>query len=618
MKRNFRIGGAALVAFLSCLNPTQANSEGRAPANLDFENGTVGDAPPGWLVDPSGPGYSAVLTEEGVKSGKQCVVLTRSAGADSPVGNLMQSVDAAPYHGKIVRYRAAVRTSVSHPLRVQLWMRVDRPDGTGGFFDNMNDRPITADHWQSFEIVGEVADDAKDIKIGVFVMGEGQAWIDDVSLEIVGDFVQASEPPRPLVGRSLDILVAFTKLLGYVRYFHPSDEAAATDWDQFSIAGVRRVEGASSPADLVRILKELFRPVAPAVHVFPTRERPEASASPAPPTDASACKVITWRHFGVGTGSTRSIYTSEREDASEPWYVGDGAGGITFNLDAGPYRGKRIRLRAAVRAEVAGKNSQAQLEFIVSRPRYQTGFMDDMADRPITSDEWQEIVIIGRVDDDATLLNFGAHLVGEGRVWVDELTIELVGDADPPSAEMILRTDFERGDIDAALAGWVLADESRREGYSISVTKDRPYSGRRCLLLDGTNLRKKQVPKPGEPFIAELGGGVSCAVPMALWATESGTLPAAKAEQDSSASADTQVPRPSGGDRATRLAAVGLAWNVFQHFYPYFDVVHADWPAELRRALTAAANDSDERAFLDTLRRLVAALHDGHGRVYGM
>ncbi|HEY7216615.1 MAG TPA: S41 family peptidase [Thermoanaerobaculia bacterium] len=72
---------------------------------------------------------------------------------------------------------------------------------------------------------------------------------------------------------------------------------------------------------------------------------------------------------------------------------------------------------------------------------------------------------------------------------------------------------------------------------------------------------------------------------------------------------------PSGNDRASRLADVVLAWNVFQHFYPYFDVVQADWPAELRRALAAAATDADERAFLITLRRLVAALHDGHGNV---
>ena len=60
---------------------------------------------------------------------------------------------------------------------------------------------------------------------------------------------------------------------------------------------------------------------------------------------------------------------------------------------------------------------------------------------------------------------------------------------------------------------------------------------------------------------------------------------------------------------------MALAWNVFQHFYPYFDVVDADWPAELPRALRSAATDADECAFLATLRRLVAALDDGHGRV---
>ncbi|HEX2207811.1 MAG TPA: S41 family peptidase, partial [Longimicrobium sp.] len=71
----------------------------------------------------------------------------------------------------------------------------------------------------------------------------------------------------------------------------------------------------------------------------------------------------------------------------------------------------------------------------------------------------------------------------------------------------------------------------------------------------------------------------------------------------------------TGDDRATRLANVALAWNIFQHFYPYFDVVEVDWPAELPRALSTAATDADECAFLGTLRRLVAALDDGHGRV---
>ncbi len=71
----------------------------------------------------------------------------------------------------------------------------------------------------------------------------------------------------------------------------------------------------------------------------------------------------------------------------------------------------------------------------------------------------------------------------------------------------------------------------------------------------------------------------------------------------------------TGDDRATRLAGVALVWNVFRHFYPYFDVVDVDWMAELPRALSSAATDADGLAFLATLRRLVAALDDGHGGV---
>lgn len=71
----------------------------------------------------------------------------------------------------------------------------------------------------------------------------------------------------------------------------------------------------------------------------------------------------------------------------------------------------------------------------------------------------------------------------------------------------------------------------------------------------------------------------------------------------------------TGDDRATRLAGVALVWNVFRHFYPYFDVVDVDWMAELPRVLSSAATDADGLAFLATLRRLVAALDDGHGGV---
>ena len=41
---------------------------------------------------------------------------------------------------------------------------------------------------------------------------------------------------------------------------------------------------------------------------------------------------------------------------------------------------------------------------------------------------------------------------------------------------------------------------------------------------------------------------------------------------------------PTGDDRATRLACVGLAWGPFQYFYPYFEETEADWPGALCEA----------------------------------
>jgi len=47
--------------------------------------------------------------------------------------------------------------------------------------------------------------------------------------------------PRPLAAQRIANLRAFARLYGVVRWFHPSDAAAAVDWDRFAIDGVRRV-----------------------------------------------------------------------------------------------------------------------------------------------------------------------------------------------------------------------------------------------------------------------------------------------------------------------------------------------------------------------------------------
>jgi C-terminal processing protease CtpA/Prc len=238
------------------------------------------------------------------------------------------------------------------------------------------------------------------------------------------------EAPRPLTPQGLSNLTAFAKLYGYVRFFHPSDQAAAADWEAIAVEGARKVEGATTRRELIAQLRAIFQPIAPLLQVFPS-----GAQSPAPAV-RKAHETIRYRHYGVGLPSA--------------------------TIRNGIYRSERSR---------------------------------------------------------------------------------------------------------------------------------KPAAGGRT-------------PKP---FDAELVPGVTASVPLILYADSRGTRPHAPLPESSVDDART------ASDRATRLGAVIIAWNVFQHFYPYFGIAGTDWSAELPKGLRSAANDAGPAEFHETLRCLVAALKDGHG-----
>jgi erythromycin esterase len=103
----------------------------------------------------------------------------------------MRTFNAAPFRGKKLRFRASVRFEKIGPggflqsQEAHLWMRVDRANNAGvGFFDNMEKRPIVLKEYHPYEIVGMVSDDAEYVNIGLLLLGNGKAWMRDVTVEV--------------------------------------------------------------------------------------------------------------------------------------------------------------------------------------------------------------------------------------------------------------------------------------------------------------------------------------------------------------------------------------------------------------------------------------------------
>jgi C-terminal processing protease CtpA/Prc len=582
-----------------------AVSAWQAPVNLDFEQGQARQAPPGWTVPADAPGFTGQVSSDKPESGKASGLLV----ADDTVlgiqqtGNLIQSIDATPYRGKRIRFRAASRAELTSPGgRARIWIGIDRPGSpNGGRWDYTSDTIVNPD-WNRYEALGEVPEDTRRLNLGLVLVGGGRAWIDSASIEILGNAGEGDEPARALAGRGLDNLVAFTKLLGYVRFFHPSDQVAAADWDKLALAGVQATEKAGSPEELAHALETFFLPVAPTVRVYPTGKQPALPPELAPPA-GGPLEVTVWNHHGVSLTKQPSSYTSKRVTLGSSRE----AGRLGQYVEAAPLKGKPVRVRAAVRVDSPGAR--------LALKTFSRGQEDSspLAEKeiPSTAGAWRVEEVTATVPDGIVALGVELQLVSGERVSWDDVTLEVVGEA-PPADPLLDNTGFETTGADGAPAGWSLDPESKRGGYTVVLSADGAKSGQSLVFT----YQKPDQESPGKPFVADLGGGVSALIPLALYKDAQGTLPHVPETVRPVAPEKPEGFLLSGNDRATRLADVALAWNVFQHFYPYFDVAQADWPAELRRALSSAATDRDAVAFLATLRRLVAALHDGHGGVF--
>jgi hypothetical protein len=182
---NRRVTRLLAVVILS-VTPAQIRSTAAAGAQRSALHGQL---PEGWGIPDAGAGSVPEAYEVGVdrmvkRSGNASAYIKAVAEAPRGFMALTQGFQAGRYHGRRLRFAVYIRTQ-GVTGRAGLWVQIGGGGGTVGF-DNMSNRPVkgTTD-WAPHEVVLDVPENAVAIAFGFLLSGPGQAWVDDMSVDVV-------------------------------------------------------------------------------------------------------------------------------------------------------------------------------------------------------------------------------------------------------------------------------------------------------------------------------------------------------------------------------------------------------------------------------------------------
>ncbi len=411
-------------------------------------------------------------------------------------------------------------------------------------------------------------------------------------------------------------LKAFTKAYGYVKYFHPSDEAYELDWGKFAIYGADKVIDAKNNNELISILKELFVPVAPSINFFKTKDNIQFNKEFIQPDDVKSYKPTFWQHSGLGFGTKKkgNIYRSIRTNSYELITEDPSFASTTVKLDGGKYAGKKIKISAKCKYE--GINGNGRLWMRVDRKESKPGFFNNMSENPIRKSDWSNYEIIGKVDEDAESVLIGSILIGDGQLFTDDFKF-FVDDNGSWKEIQLENGDFEN----VKSKTWKV----KKRGYSTEYVTDESNKDNHVLKIQfRADERKRKTKKNfetelkfGEYINETINQEVSCHIPLVLYTNKNGTYPKSDSKKLDNLNKKMKGLKLETRNLAFQYGNIINTWNVFQHFYPYFDVVNVNWNKELENAFLRCDRIFDSEKFLENLEIFTASLKDGHVRVSG-
>jgi hypothetical protein len=396
----------------------------------------------------------------------------------------------------------------------------------------------------------------------------------------------------PLYGqlsqRQLKNLYSFAKIYGYVRFFHPSDEAKIDYWNSIAINGTREMLKIKDDKELIKQLTAIFNPIAPTIIISETKTARRPDVLDISPTNLSGLKEVSWQHLGFDLYSgimdrpyysirlnRKSIYTQKNEVLIP----------LARSIDVRNYKGKKFELSISVD---------------VSDPLQHALSLKMLTDGKINSSR--------KIDGK----NKTYHFNGEISDTTDCLSISIKADTEAPisigKATLFIKTGTEE-------------KKFKLDGNSYTTTAGlrRPHD----ILIEVNKLVDKPLYNEhlnvGDFIDTDIAEGIHCVLPMALYGDDSSTYPKADPlliKQSKFLSKKLTIgnyfDKSAINFVEVRCADVIILWNILKHSFPYWDDVQTDARNILEEGLLGAAESVDAKDFLKNIEKMCSFYNDAH------
>lgn len=539
------------------------------PYNLSFENAAVGSVPTQWMLNSNSEkkGFYAEATIDDPFHGKYCMSLELpkdTADGGELNAAVVQRLDATPYRGKKIKITAMVKADMYSEGYAGLYVSERTTDNQYPYISTSDDNPTTKKEWEYKEATLYVTDNAFSINYGLFLQGNGKAWIDYVSVEVVSTS-QEFEVTTNLSSELKTDLLNFSKAYGEVKFFHSSDEVYNINEETYLYNSISKIKSAKSQVERNSVIKNRLMRLAPAAKIFENKKSAEKykASKPIAALKKVAMTQITnniyQKNGSLNFGTKRwNIYDSRMPREASAYQI----------INAKNLRGKNLNFNAKAKVEAFGKDAFAELWFRIDLEEEGSKPINYRYEKEITANEWKEYSMDVEIPDNAKQIRIGLVFFGEGKAWFDDTSVDEVVNHSTVSyrpKNFTFNNKWQPNQIEY----WRIPNSVIEYGYSFEVDNSKDSYDGASLLISTDKKDFVELPDENDYCVIKVKDDIWLSLPLTVYVNKEHTLP-------KSDMVGEELITANPNDYIAKMSVFIETWN-YLRYYSVVDFSDLEW-----------------------------------------